>query len=78
MTDPLATVFSERSGVVEAFADAEGAGSVRDLADGALALWPFHCTRLADGSRTIAVGALVRFRVEPGPNGLEAVAVETV
>lgn len=29
----------------------------------------FHCTAIADGSRTINVGAMVSFRVVPGHNG---------
>jgi cold shock CspA family protein len=36
----------------------------------------FHCTAIADGSRTIAVGARVSFEVVPGHNGRwEAAAV---
>ena len=31
--------------------------------------YPFHCTAIADGSRTIAVGARVAFVVQPGPGG---------
>ena len=31
--------------------------------------FPFHCTQIADGSRTIPVGAAVRFEVVPGPLG---------
>ena len=30
---------------------------------------PFHCTAIADGSRTIAVGQAVRFSVVPGNLG---------
>jgi cold shock CspA family protein len=30
---------------------------------------PFHCTSIADGSRTIAVGQHVRFTVVPGRLG---------
>lgn len=69
----LAAVFATRTGVVTAFDDAAGTGSVVDDASGAT--WFLHCTRIADGSRTIAVGTPVRFRVEPGPVGVEAVAV---
>jgi len=29
----------------------------------------FHCTQIAGGSRTIAVGTPVRFEVKPGRNG---------
>lgn len=31
--------------------------------------WFFHCTSLADGSRTIAEGTAVRFRVTAGHRG---------
>jgi len=31
--------------------------------------WFFHCTAIADGSRTIEVGARVRFDVVPGHQG---------
>ena len=39
--------------------------------------YPFHCTAIADGTRTIDVGAEVRFSVVPGLGGRwEASAVE--
>lgn len=69
----LAAAFTSRSGSVEAFDAHVGAGVVRDASTGET--WSFHCTRIADGSRTVPVGAVVAFRVEPGPVGLEAVAV---
>jgi cold shock CspA family protein len=31
--------------------------------------YPFHCTRIADGSRTIAAGSRVEFSVMAGPAG---------
>jgi cold shock CspA family protein len=31
--------------------------------------YPFHCTAIADGSRTIEVGAEVHFEVAPGLMG---------
>ena len=65
--DP-STAFSERRGTVAGFDDHVGTGAI--VEDGQ-ADWPFHCTAIADGSRTIAVGTDVRFRVRPGPNGLE-------
>ena len=43
-----------------------GLGTVRDE-DGRE--WPFHCTQIADGSRTIDVGAPVVFEVGPGAPG---------
>ena len=69
----LAAAFGTRTGRVTAFDDHVGAGTV--LADDTAESWPFHCTRLADGSRTIVVGTWVAFDVEPGPTGLEAVRV---
>jgi cold shock CspA family protein len=40
---------------------------------------PFHCTALADGSRTVKRGAKVRFEVEPGGLGAwEAANLESV
>jgi cold shock CspA family protein len=73
MADRLAAAFTDRTGVVATFDDHEGAGTVRDATSDEV--WPFHCTRIADGSRTIAAGTPVAFRVELGPTGLEAVAV---
>lgn len=67
-------VFTVRSGTVVSFDDQRGEGEVLD--DDGVHRWPFHCTRIADGSRTIAVRARVSFRAEPGPVGLEAVALE--
>jgi cold shock CspA family protein len=40
-------------------------------------VYPFHCTRIADGSRTIPVGVAVTFEVAPGPLGRwEAVTIK--
>lgn len=67
-------VFTDRRGVVTGFDDHVGTGTVTDDdPDGRS--WAFHCTRIADGSRTISAGAAVTYRVEPGPSGLEAVGV---
>lgn len=71
-----AAAFTARAGVVATFDDHEGAGSLVD--DDTGASWWFHCTRIAGGERTIPVGEAVRFRVEPGPTGLEAVDVSPV
>ena len=54
------------SGVVVAFDAARGIGEVSDDAGGILG---FHCTAVADGSRTIAVGTPVHFRKVPGHAG---------
>ena len=61
------------AGEVASFDEARGLGTVRSD-DGTVL--PFHCTAIEDGSRTIAVGARVRFRVVPGAMGRwEATAV---
>ena len=56
----------ERTGTVVAFDDHAGYGRVRG--DDGEELF-FHCTAIADGSRTIAAGSVVRYRVVPGNNG---------
>ncbi len=62
-----------RGKVVE-FDDFVGLGVVRT--DDAGTDYPFHCTRIADGTRTVPVGATVDFVVEPHPRGrLEAAAI---
>jgi cold shock CspA family protein len=62
------------SGTVASFDDAKGFGTIReDAGDEHF----FHCTAIADGTRTIAVGAVVSFEVVPGRNGRwEARAIE--
>lgn len=55
-----------RSGTVTTFDDDRGLGEVTD-AEGAV--WPFHCTAIADGTRTIGEGTQVSFTVRPGPMG---------
>ena len=58
------TAFDEHRGIGELTAD-----------DGAT--YPFHCTAIADGTRTIAVGAAVEFAVVAGHLGRwEAAAIE--
>ncbi len=54
------------SGRVTAFDDHVGLGT---LAGDDGAELPFHCTEIADGSRTVAVGTRVRFRVRAGRLG---------
>lgn len=49
-----------------AFDEDVGLGEVSDE-DGRR--YPFHCTEIADGSRTTTVGARVAFDVKPGRNG---------
>lgn len=61
------------TGKVSAFDDRRGVGEV--TADDGTAYW-FHCTRIADGTRTIAPGTPVEFEVVPGHKGRwEAAAI---
>jgi cold shock CspA family protein len=57
---------SSRTGTVQSFEPHSGLGEVCDH-DGTV--HPFHCVSIADGSRDIAVGAEVTYRVEPGRRG---------
>lgn len=62
------------TGVVVEFDDPRGYGTIRE--DDGPERW-FHCTAIADGSRTIDVGTRVTFEVVPGRLGRwEAMAVE--
>jgi cold shock CspA family protein len=54
---------SSHTGRVTAFDERRGLGEIED-ADGAR--YAFHCTQIADGSRTIPVDAPVAFLVAPG------------
>jgi len=54
------------TGVVMDFDDTKGWGTVR--ADGGAEHF-FHCTAIADGTRTILVGAKVSFDIVPGRGG---------
>lgn len=54
------------SGTVVAFDGDAGLGTVAGD-DGEA--YPFHCTELVDGTRTVDVGAAVVFTVVPGPLG---------
>jgi cold shock protein len=58
--------FEAARGEVTAFDEPRGLGTIT-TADGTEL--PFHCTAIADGSRTIPVGEQVRFVVAPGPQG---------
>ena len=61
-------------GRVLSFDDHRGRGVVVADVGGELA---FHCTEIADGTRTIAVGRAVRFSVRPGHAGAwEAASIE--
>jgi cold shock CspA family protein len=58
--------FEVRTGVVTAFDDHAGRGTLREERG---TEWFFHCTSVADGTRTIEVGARVRFDVVAGQLG---------
>lgn len=74
MSQDLGLALEEHRGVVTAFDDHRGLGEVRDRHG---RTWTFHCTAISDGTRTIDVGATVRFRLSPGHLGrMEARAVE--
>ena len=61
------------NGRVAAFDEFVGLGSVRGE-DGTT--YEFHCTQIADGSRTVAAGTAVSFEVVAGRLGRwEAVAI---
>jgi hypothetical protein len=60
-------------GVVVAFDEPRGLGTID--ADGTA--YPFHCTALVDGSRTVDVGTAVTFEVRAAGLGRwEATAIE--
>ncbi|MGI8662720.1 MAG: cold shock domain-containing protein [Acidimicrobiales bacterium] len=63
----------ELTGSVTGFDDAAGLGVVttEDEVD-----YPFHCTQIADGTRSIAVGTAVSFELEPRLGRWEAVGLE--
>jgi cold shock CspA family protein len=72
----LRASFARHTGTVQAF-DEHGGWGVVNGADGG-GPWYFHCTAIADGSRSIPVGAAVTYDVAPGPTGLEASALRPV
>ncbi|MBA2326175.1 MAG: cold shock domain-containing protein [Actinobacteria bacterium] len=53
------------TGRVVAFDEGRGLGEIES--DGER--YPFHCTAIADGTRSIAVDAEVEFTVAPGAGG---------
>ena len=55
------------TGTVTSFDEPAGYGEV--TADDGSGPWFFHCTAIADGTRTIEVGAHVGFEVVPGHLG---------
>jgi len=70
---PTAVAGATKEGTVSAFDSKRGLGEIRGADDRA---YPFHCTKIADGTREIPVGVPVEFTVAPGPLGRwEAVAI---
>jgi cold shock CspA family protein len=68
------SALTRRTGVVGEFDEPRGLGVIRGD-DGADV--PFHCTAIADGSRTVETGRRVSFEVVPGLLGRwEASGVE--
>jgi cold shock CspA family protein len=66
--------FESGSGVVEEFDERRGLGTI--VADDGHQL-SFHCTAIADGSRTVEAGRRVQFRVVAGLLGRwEATLIE--
>ena len=53
-------------GTVTAFDSKRGLGEIRGPEG---RVYPFHCTKIADGTREIPVDVAVEFRVAPGPLG---------
>lgn len=75
-TIPQTVPLSDGRGVVASFDDPRGIGVLRrdDGTD-----YPFHCTAIANGTRTIAVGTAVSFSVAAGRLGRwEAIAIVEV
>jgi cold shock CspA family protein len=63
-------------GVVSQFDEARGLGSVRGDSGGE---WPFHCTQISDGTRSIEAGRRVAFEVVASHLGrMEAVRVTKI
>jgi cold shock CspA family protein len=54
------------TGTVETFDEAAGLGTIT-ADDGTT--YAFHCTAIADGTRTITVKTAVDFELRPAPNG---------
>ncbi len=67
-------MFGTANGTVVEFDEHRGLGVIAGD-DGTR--YPFHCTQIADGSRTIEIGTSVTFQITAGMSGrLEASAIE--
>ncbi len=60
------SVPERKAGRIVAFDEERGLGEIEAI-DGRQ--YPFHCTAIADGTRTIATGVAVEFGVVAGPLG---------
>ena len=58
--DPWGSLVAAHDGAVIEFDADAGLGVVEDIAG---RRYPFHCTAIADGTRSIEVGAAVRFSI---------------
>ncbi len=59
------------AGRVTSFDEATGWGEIAaDHEAGSVAGYPFHCTAVVDGTRTIAVDTPVTFSLAPGHRGV--------
>lgn len=66
--------YGDGAGTVTAFDKATGLG---EIASG-VAVYPFHCTALSDGTRDVAVGTEVHFTIAAGHLGrLEATHINS-
>jgi cold shock CspA family protein len=63
---------SEHTGTVSSFDAPRGVGVVVDEEG---TEYPFHCTAIADGTRTIEAGTRVHFEIAPGLGRWEAAAL---
>lgn len=70
MIDNANELFTETTGAVAVFDEASGLGEIIAQSGSSV---PFHCISIADGSRTIAPGARVRFSVAFRSKRVEAI-----
>jgi hypothetical protein len=66
---------SRRAGQVVAFDAHAGLGDIKDQHG---AVWPFHCVSVSDGSRSVEIGAHVKFTVRFHVRRDEAFDIEVV
>jgi sRNA-binding regulator protein Hfq len=66
------TIGLHLEGVVTQFDEFVALGEITDSSG---TVWPFHCVSIADGTRTIAVGAIVQFETAWRVARVEAVDI---